>query len=92
MPSAQDYKTVGHLYRSVRHGIALLAHQLGERVLFCGDPASQLGPDDVSLSGISVITDLATAGDRDRHDHRAGRRRPHPPRRQPLQPLPRGAR
>jgi CDGSH-type Zn-finger protein/uncharacterized Fe-S cluster protein YjdI len=61
MPSAQDYATVGHLYRGIRHGLALLARDLGERALFCGDPASQLGPDDVSLQGVRVIADLAGA-------------------------------
>jgi len=61
MPSAQDYNTVGHLYRSIRHGLAVLSRHLGERVLFCGDPASQLGPDDVSLQGVRIVTDLASA-------------------------------
>jgi CDGSH-type Zn-finger protein/uncharacterized Fe-S cluster protein YjdI len=61
MPSAQDYATVGHLYRGIRHGLAVLVKELGERALFCGDPASQLGPDDVSLAGIRAITDLASA-------------------------------
>lgn len=61
MPSAQDYSTVGHLYRGIRNGLAILAKQLGERALFCGDPASQLGPDDVSLEGVRTISDLASA-------------------------------
>lgn len=61
MPSAQDYNTVGHLYRSIRHGLAVLSRHLGERVLFCGDSASQLGPDDVSLQGVRIVTDLASA-------------------------------
>jgi len=61
MPSAQDYATVGHLYRSIGHGLAILAKELGERALFCGDPASQLGPDDVSLEGVRVVGDLASA-------------------------------
>jgi CDGSH-type Zn-finger protein/uncharacterized Fe-S cluster protein YjdI len=61
MPSAQDYATVGHLYRGLRHGLAVLTKELGERALFCGDPASQLGPDDVALEGVQVISDLASA-------------------------------
>ena len=61
MPSAQDYRTQGHLYRAIRHGLGVLAHHLGEKALFIGDPISQLGPDDVSLPGISVITDLKSA-------------------------------
>ncbi len=63
MPSAQDYGTVGHLYRGIRHGLAVLAHHIGEQALFCGDPASQIGPGDASLPGLSVITDLRSAED-----------------------------
>ncbi len=61
MPSAQDYGTVGHLYRGIRHGIDVLAHHIGEAALFCGDPASQIGPGDTSLPGLSVVTDLKSA-------------------------------
>jgi CDGSH-type Zn-finger protein/uncharacterized Fe-S cluster protein YjdI len=61
MPSAQDYGTVGHLYRGVRHGFTRLKHHLGEKELFCGDPASQIGPEDAGLPGICVVKDLRTA-------------------------------
>ena len=63
MPSAQDYGTVGHLYRGIRHGLAVLAHHIGEAALFCGDPASQVGPGDAGLPGLSVVTDLKSAED-----------------------------
>ncbi len=63
MPSAQDYGTVGHLYRGIRHGLTVLAHHIGEAALFCGDPASQIGPADASLPGISVVRDLKSAED-----------------------------
>ena len=63
MPSAQDYGTVGHLYRGIRHGLAVLAHHIGERALFCGDPASQIGPGDAGLPGLSIVTDLKSAED-----------------------------
>ena len=63
MPSAQDYGTVGHLYRGIRHGLAVLAHHIGEAALFCGDPASEIGPGDAGLPGLSVITDLKSAED-----------------------------
>ncbi len=63
MPSAQDYGTVGHLYRGIRHGLAVLAHHIGEAALFCGDHASQVGPGDAGLPGLSVITDLKSAED-----------------------------
>ena len=61
MPSAQDYGTVGHLYRGIRHGLGVLAHHIGEAALFCGDLASQIGPGDVSLPGLSLVSDLKTA-------------------------------
>lgn len=61
MPSAQDYLTVGHLYRSVEDGLRHLAAQIGEEALFCGDPALQVGTDSVALNGLRRITDLASA-------------------------------
>ncbi len=61
MPHAQDYGTVGHLYRGIRHGLSVLAHHIGEERLFCGAPQSQIGQGDVSLPGIIAVTDLASA-------------------------------
>jgi CDGSH-type Zn-finger protein/uncharacterized Fe-S cluster protein YjdI len=63
MPHAQDYLTVGHLYRGIRHGFEVLAHHMGEDVLFCGDPAGQIGRGDVSLPGLAAVTDLKSAED-----------------------------
>lgn len=61
MPQAQDYTTVGELYRSIRAGLVELAGRLGERELFCGAPRAQLGPDLAPLPGNRLITDLASA-------------------------------
>ncbi len=61
MPSAQDYATVGHLYRSVEAGIRHLAETMGEAALFCGNPALQVGSDIVQLNGLIAVTDLASA-------------------------------
>lgn len=61
MPSAQDYLTVGHLYRSIRAAISDLASRLGEGALFLGDPALQVGPELAALKGLTRITDLASA-------------------------------
>jgi CDGSH-type Zn-finger protein/uncharacterized Fe-S cluster protein YjdI len=60
-PSAQDYWTVGHLYRSVEAGIRHLSETLGEAQLFCGNPSLQVGPDIVALKGLIAVTDLASA-------------------------------
>ena len=61
MPHAQDYSTVGHLYRGIRHGLEVLSHHIGEQALFCGDVGSQLGPGEASLPGLILVTDLASA-------------------------------
>ncbi|MBW8882113.1 MAG: ferritin-like protein [Asticcacaulis sp.] len=61
MPSAQDYLTVGHLYRAVEEGLRYVAGQIGEAALFCGDPALQVGADVVSLDGLCRITGLDSA-------------------------------
>jgi CDGSH-type Zn-finger protein/uncharacterized Fe-S cluster protein YjdI len=61
VPSAQDYATVGHLYRGIRSGFVRLAERLGESTLFAGDPAAQVGPEIAPLTGLVAVTDLATA-------------------------------
>jgi CDGSH-type Zn-finger protein/uncharacterized Fe-S cluster protein YjdI len=61
MPGSQDYDTVGHLYRAIRAGILHLSQTLGEQVLFCSDPTSQLSQQDVSLPGLDVVTNVASA-------------------------------
>jgi CDGSH-type Zn-finger protein/uncharacterized Fe-S cluster protein YjdI len=61
MANAQDYNTVGHLYRGIRHGFEVLGHHMGEAALFCGDPAAQIGPTDVSLPGMMLVTNLKSA-------------------------------
>lgn len=61
MPTAQDYRTVGALYRGIRDGLESLAHDVGEAALFVGRPAHQVGPDEAKLPGLTVVTDLASA-------------------------------
>ena len=61
MPNAQDYQTVGHLYRVIGEGLKALARRTGEAALFCGDSASQLGPADAGLAGLCVVTGLSSA-------------------------------
>ena len=61
MPSAQDYQTVGHLYRSVEEGLKKLSAEIGEKALFCGDPALQVCPNILTLNGLIHVSDLATA-------------------------------
>jgi len=61
MPHAQDYATVGHLYRGIRHGFDVLAHHIGEAALFCGGADRQITPAEANMPGITAVTDLATA-------------------------------
>ncbi len=61
VPSAQDYATVGHLYRGIRDGFEALVRTLGEDRLFVGDPAAQVGPDLAPLDALVVVEDLASA-------------------------------
>ena len=61
VPTAQDYETVGHLYRGIRAGLTALAEKHGEGALFCGNPRAQIGSDLIPLHGLSTVTDLASA-------------------------------
>jgi hypothetical protein len=62
MPRAQEFLTVGHLYRGVEEGMRGLAARLGERAVFIGSPRAQATP---ALFGgwpqVIAVTDLASA-------------------------------
>lgn len=59
MPGAQDYETIGHLYRGILHGFEGLVHMHGATDVFCGDPEAQIGPDIASLPGLIAVSNLA---------------------------------
>jgi CDGSH-type Zn-finger protein/uncharacterized Fe-S cluster protein YjdI len=61
VPTAQDFITVGHLYRGIGDGFAMLAGQLGPRQLFIGNPALQIDSRDVGLPDLRRVVDLASA-------------------------------
>ncbi len=61
VPTAQDYATVGHLYRGIEDGVGQLAAALGEEALFVGDPRLQLDGKTIGLPDVFVIVDLASA-------------------------------
>ncbi len=61
IPSAQDYETVGHLYRGVRDGLVKMTEKWGEKKVFCGDTRLQIGADTIPMRGLSSVTDLASA-------------------------------
>jgi len=61
VPQLQDFATVGHLYRSIEHGLARLAEKFGERHLFVGPPRAQASSDDFRWPDLVAVTDLASA-------------------------------
>src|SRR5580704_3641292 len=61
VPRSQDFKTVGHLYRSVEAGIAHLAEKFGERWLFVGPPRAQATQQYFGWPELVAVTDAASA-------------------------------
>jgi hypothetical protein len=61
VPQPQDFATVGHLYRSIEHGIDHLAEKFGERNLFVGPPRAQATREHFHWPELVAVTDLATA-------------------------------
>jgi hypothetical protein len=61
VPQGQDFATVGHLYRSIEHGIAHLAEKFGERNLFVGPPRAQATSAHFRWPELVPVTDLASA-------------------------------
>lgn len=59
-PSAQDYPTIGALYRGIEVGFERLAAELGEVGLLVGQADAQVGPSLLSLDGLHPVTDLAS--------------------------------
>ncbi len=62
-PSAQDYASIGHLYRGIYHGFEVLSRRYGEGNLISGDVHDQIGPADAPLPGLCTVTDLKSAHD-----------------------------
>jgi CDGSH-type Zn-finger protein/uncharacterized Fe-S cluster protein YjdI len=59
VPSAQDYLTVGHLYRGLRAGFAALVAASSEKSVFVGDHRLQIGADTMPLAGVRRVRSLA---------------------------------
>jgi CDGSH-type Zn-finger protein/uncharacterized Fe-S cluster protein YjdI len=60
-PMAIDYDTVGQFYHVLEKGLRIMSDKLGERALFCGDPALQLSPNEIDLGGAKPVLCLKTA-------------------------------
>src|SRR5262245_60808134 len=61
VPQPQDFATLGHLYRSIEHGIDHLAEKFGERNLFVGPPRAQATSDNFRWPELVAVTDPASA-------------------------------
>ena len=61
VPRSQDFKTVGHLYRSIEAGFAHLADKFGEQRLFVGPPRAQATQQYFRWPELVAVTDLASA-------------------------------
>ncbi|HUP86416.1 MAG TPA: ferritin-like domain-containing protein [Acidimicrobiales bacterium] len=60
-PRGQDYVSQGDLYRALDEGLERLAERLGEDGLFIGPDLAQVGPASFGWSGLTPVTDLASA-------------------------------
>jgi CDGSH-type Zn-finger protein/truncated hemoglobin YjbI len=61
VPRGQDFKTVGHLYRSIEAGFKHLVDRHGEGWLFVGPPRAQATPGTFGWPELVAVTDLASA-------------------------------
>ncbi|HLK78684.1 MAG TPA: ferritin-like domain-containing protein [Streptosporangiaceae bacterium] len=61
VPRSQDFKTVGHLYRSIEAGVAHLADKFGEGRLFVGPPRAQATRQYFRWDELIAVTDVASA-------------------------------
>lgn len=60
-PMTTDYETVGEFYETLSSGLSAFVARHGEKIAFCGDPALQMSPGQVDLSGARPVMCLKTA-------------------------------
>jgi len=60
-PMGFDYATVGDFYEMMQTALDVMSERLGEKELFCGDPALQLSPAEVDLHGAKPVLCTKTA-------------------------------
>lgn len=61
VPVAEDYRTVGHLYRGIENGFRHLVDKYGERRVFIGSPDAQATQQYFGWPELIPVTDLASA-------------------------------
>lgn len=59
----EHFDSIGQFYMAIRYGLLRLSETMGEKNLFCGDPARQIGPEHYYGSGgkITRVTNLESA-------------------------------
>jgi hypothetical protein len=62
VPVAQNFTTVGLLYRAIEQGMLVLATRHGEERLFVGPPSAQATGEFFRWPDLVAVTDLASAG------------------------------
>lgn len=60
-PAGYDYATIGIFYRTIEADLRALVDAIGEKAVFCGDPALQLSPAEVNLAGARPVIGLDSA-------------------------------
>ncbi|CAN5305596.1 hypothetical protein BH11MYX1_BH11MYX1_10170 [soil metagenome] len=60
-PMPLDYETVGVFYAELQKMLRSFVEAHGEEAAFCGDAALQLGPNELSLAGVTPVVCLKTA-------------------------------
>lgn len=61
MPAATDYDSIAAFYEHIEQALEALADAVGAPALFCADPSRQIGPELLTLPGLTRITDLRSA-------------------------------
>ena len=62
VPVAQNFATVGLLYRAIEQGMVVLSTRLGEEQLFVGPPSAQATGEYFRWPDLVPVTDLLSAG------------------------------
>src|SRR5437870_6307934 len=61
VPQAQDFATIGHLYRGIEQGFRHLVEKYGEQRVFIGPPRAQATQEYFGWPELIAVTDLASA-------------------------------
>jgi hypothetical protein len=61
VPQAQDFATIGHLYRGIEQGFRHLVEKYGQRRVFIGPPRAQATQEYFGWPELIAVTDLASA-------------------------------